>query len=168
MTKIFSIHPGISIRETMQAKGMSLKSLSKASGIPYKKLKDIIDKTDSVGQEEAEGLSRAFGTSVHMWLNLQNFHDKNPDPEKKKGYRPKDALPGFTLIELIVIIAIIGFIATAAIVAINSAREKSPEAAKMSDNDFCRRFYSNYSVQNLPARCLRVFNSPYAPTPDNP
>lgn len=87
MPKIFSIHPGVSVRETMLAKGMSLAALSKASRIPVKKLNGIIDKSERVGKPEAEGLSRAFGTSVHFWLNLQKFHDLNPTPRKSRGYQ---------------------------------------------------------------------------------
>ena len=99
-------------------------------------------------------------------------------------------LSGFTLIEILVVISIIGFIATSAIYALNNARAKARDARRLSDiktiskavemyyddndtypgngdgwhwNDACDAIGSQGTISSIPN-----FNSYLSPVPDDP
>ena len=75
---------------------------------------------------------------------------------------------GFTLIELLVVISIIGFLATSAIVLLNSARIKARDVRRKSDlNQVMKALsmyqidYSTFCVQNAGAGGNGWLNHPY-------
>lgn len=64
------------IVEEMQARGLSPLDLAGLSGINPIVLGAVIAGEERVSLEIAEGLARAFGTSVDYWLRLQIAYDE--------------------------------------------------------------------------------------------
>lgn len=66
---------GVHIMDEMEERDWSLEDLAQALGIPVSEAEDIITGRRRVLGRHAEGLSRAFGTSAHVWLHLQKEDD---------------------------------------------------------------------------------------------
>lgn len=65
---------------------------------------------------------------------------------------PKSSSKGFTLTELLVVVAIITLLSMLAVTALGSAKKRTDEANKPN----CDK-YAEYNVDNVPARCARHF-----------
>jgi addiction module HigA family antidote len=83
-------HPGEIIREEfLEPLGISQTELADSLAIPFKTINKLINEKRNLNSELALKLSRYFGTSVELWLNLQNQYDiyfilKNRGKEIKK------------------------------------------------------------------------------------
>ena len=75
MTKIEKIHPGIYVKDYLDAVEMTSKEFSKKTGIPEKTLLSIIDGIGSITSDVAYKLSVYFDNSISFWTNLQNQYD---------------------------------------------------------------------------------------------
>jgi prepilin-type N-terminal cleavage/methylation domain-containing protein len=64
---------------------------------------------------------------------------------------------GFTLIELIVAIAIIIILTDILVIAAKKTFREEEDQLKMTDKEYCIKYYSDYRLENLPARCLKTF-----------
>ena len=70
------IHPGeILLEEFIKPMGLSLASVSRATGIPASRLTEITKCRRSISAETALRLSKFFGTSAAFWVGLQSEHD---------------------------------------------------------------------------------------------
>lgn len=67
---------GAHIADEMDERDWSLEDLAQALGIPAGEAEDIVTGRKRVLARHAEGLSHAFGTSAHVWLNLQKANDR--------------------------------------------------------------------------------------------
>ena len=61
---------------------------------------------------------------------------------------------GFSLIESLIVIAIVGILLSVILSATKRTRD-----ATLSDEEYCRKYYSNTSITLLPARCIHIFNT---------
>ncbi len=69
-------HPGETIKEEyMVPLGMSVNALARELGIGPTRLNEIIRGRRGVTADTALRLSRYFGTTPELWLNLQSFYD---------------------------------------------------------------------------------------------
>ncbi len=68
-------HPGLTVLDMMKGYNMSKTELAEVINYPLKELKDIISCQASITKEFAKKLAYAFGTSVNLWLKLQNDYD---------------------------------------------------------------------------------------------
>ncbi|KKN74896.1 hypothetical protein LCGC14_0386450 [marine sediment metagenome] len=68
-------HPGVYIKEELEARGWSPSVLAMVMGYPLDKLTAILEGKRRVTVSVVAGLTRAFGTSEMFWLNLQRIYD---------------------------------------------------------------------------------------------
>ena len=65
------VHPGEILRDELEALGLSANALSKALGVPVNWITAILHGQRGVTANTALCLTRYFGTTSQVWLNLQ-------------------------------------------------------------------------------------------------
>ena len=84
------VHPGEILKEEfLEPFGISQTQLALDLDIPFKTINEVINEKRNLNSELALKLSRYFGTSAELWLNLQNQFDiyfvlKNKGKEIRK------------------------------------------------------------------------------------
>jgi addiction module HigA family antidote len=74
-TRILS-HPGEILREEFLVPlGMSARQLAEALGVPANRISEICRERREVTADTAMRLSCYFGTTPHLWLNMQASHN---------------------------------------------------------------------------------------------
>ncbi len=69
-------HPGKILNEDfLKPLGLSQSALAKEIGTTFRTINELVNEKRNMSPEMAIKLSRYFGTSVELWLNLQNQHD---------------------------------------------------------------------------------------------
>ena len=70
------IHPGeILLEDFLVPLELTKYRLAKDIGVPPTRIQDIIDGKRGISADTALRLSRYFGTSAELWLNLQNGYE---------------------------------------------------------------------------------------------
>jgi antitoxin HigA-1 len=64
-------HPGVLIQDTIEEMGITQVELAKRLGIPLQRLDTIVKGKRGVTADTALRLSKVFGTTPELWLNLQ-------------------------------------------------------------------------------------------------
>ena len=75
MGNIERLHPGVYLRDELEALGMSSKEFSLRTGISERMLSGIINGECNITFDIAYKLSSFFGNTVNFWTNLQNNYD---------------------------------------------------------------------------------------------
>ena len=65
------VHPGEILSEELQELGMSANALAVALGVPTNRITAILKGQRGITADTALRLSRYFGTTPQLWLNLQ-------------------------------------------------------------------------------------------------
>ena len=74
--KLAPMHPGEVLREEfLLPLGFSPGSLAKACGVPRTRIERLANEETGVTADTALRLSKVFGTSPELWLNLQTDYD---------------------------------------------------------------------------------------------
>lgn len=88
-------HPGIIIKEEfLDELDMTQNELSERMGVPYARVNELIHGKRGITIETALMLSRIFGTTAEMWLNMQRLYDlwqalhSEETTEKIKNVKP--------------------------------------------------------------------------------
>lgn len=68
-------HPGVTLREELEARGMSAAALALKLRVPPQRLHEVVRGNRSITPETALRLSHYFGNEPEFWMNLQmQFH----------------------------------------------------------------------------------------------
>ncbi len=78
------IHPGETLREDLDALGMSAAALAQRIEVPVNRIKEILNGRRSITGDTALRLGRFFGTSGEFWLNLRKLYELRL-AERKNG-----------------------------------------------------------------------------------
>lgn len=82
------VHPGEILRhEFLEEMGISAGKLARHIRVPRTRIERLVKEETAVTVDTARRLSRALGTSVEFWLNLQMNFDlasSQPDAEMQK------------------------------------------------------------------------------------
>ncbi|OGG72862.1 addiction module antidote protein, HigA family [Candidatus Kaiserbacteria bacterium RIFCSPLOWO2_01_FULL_53_17] len=72
----YSIHPGeILAEEFLKPLEITQYRLAKSTGVPPRRINEIVQGTRAVTADTALRLGRFFGTTAQFWMNLQTRHD---------------------------------------------------------------------------------------------
>jgi addiction module HigA family antidote len=70
------MHPGEVLREEfLRPLGLSSGALAKTCGVPRTRIERLANEETGMTADTALRLSKAFGTSPELWLNLQTDYD---------------------------------------------------------------------------------------------
>lgn len=69
------IHPGETLREDLDALGMSAAELAHQIKVPVNRITEILNGRRSVTGDTALRLGHFFGTTGEFWLNLQKLYE---------------------------------------------------------------------------------------------
>ena len=77
-------HPGEILKEEfLEPLGITQSQLAKEINTTFRTINEIVNEKRNISPEMAIRLSRYFGTSAELWLNLQNQYDLYMVKEKK-------------------------------------------------------------------------------------
>lgn len=96
-------HPGSVIRlDYMEPLGLSVTALAERLGVSRKHMSGIVNERAGVTPDMALRLSRAFGTTPGLWLNMQQILDLFEAQHTPGGWEKVEALPGLNELETLV------------------------------------------------------------------
>jgi addiction module HigA family antidote len=76
MTNLPNIHPGeVLLQEFLLPLGISQNALARATGVPPRRINEIVLGKRGVSADTAVRLAAALGTSERFWLGLQADYD---------------------------------------------------------------------------------------------
>jgi addiction module HigA family antidote len=74
--RLAPVHPGEVLQEEfMEPLGLTQYRVAKATGVPARRINEIVHRKRAVSADTALRLARLFGTSAEFWMNLQALYD---------------------------------------------------------------------------------------------
>lgn len=74
--RVYTIHPGeILAEEFLKPLKLTQYRLAKNTGVPPRRINEIVQGTRAITADTALRLSRFFGNSAQFWMNLQTQYD---------------------------------------------------------------------------------------------
>jgi len=92
-TELPPVHPGeVLLEEFLTPLGISQYRLAKDTGVPPRRINEIVLGKRAITADTALRLSRFFGTSEPFWLNLQTHYDLETAKERLGSRLQQDVL----------------------------------------------------------------------------
>ena len=92
-SKLPPVHPGeVLLEEFLIPLGLSQYRLAKDTGVPPRRINEIVHGTRAVTADTALRLARFFGTSEPFWLNLQTQYDLEMARDRLGSHLQQDVL----------------------------------------------------------------------------
>jgi len=92
--RIPPVHPGeVLLKDFLEPLGISQYKLAKEMKVYPGKINEIIHETRSVTADTALRLSRYFGTSAELWMNLQALYDLEKTRDEIKDQVAREVVP---------------------------------------------------------------------------
>lgn len=74
--RLAPVHPGEVLEEEfMEPLGLTQYRVAKATGVPARRINEIVHRKRAVSADTALRLARLFGTTAEFWMNLQALYD---------------------------------------------------------------------------------------------
>lgn len=91
--KLPPVHPGeVLMEEFLLPLGVSQYRLAKDTGVPPRRINEIVHGKRAITADTALRLSRFFGTSEPFWINLQTHYDLEVAKDRLGGRLERDVL----------------------------------------------------------------------------
>ena len=71
----YAVHPGETLRETLEAEGLTQAELARRTGLSRKTINGIVNGRESVTPDSAVRFEQVFNVPATFWMNLQVNHD---------------------------------------------------------------------------------------------
>ena len=92
--RLAPVHPGeVLLEEFLEPLGLSQYRAAKATGVPPRRINEIVHGKRAVTADTALRLSRFFETSERFWLNLQTRYDLEVEKDKLGEKLRKEITP---------------------------------------------------------------------------
>ncbi len=90
------VHPGEILRQELEELGLNANAMAKAMAVPANRVSAILKGQRGVTADTALRLSRFFGTTPHMWMNLQKTYELRVAENKSGKATAKNVKPWAT------------------------------------------------------------------------
>ena len=72
---MFPVHPGGTLRDELEARGLTAKILAQAIGVPVGRVADVVNARRAISPDTALRLGLFFGNGADFWIGLQAQYD---------------------------------------------------------------------------------------------
>ena len=84
--KLPPVHPGeILLEEFLEPMGLSQYRVAVDTGVPPRRINEIVHGKRGITADTALRLSRYFGTTEHFWMNLQTHYELEVQRDRLQG-----------------------------------------------------------------------------------
>jgi antitoxin HigA-1 len=72
---VFPVHPGGTLRDELDARALTIRSLAQSIAVPVGRVADIVHERRAISPDTALRLGRFFGNGADFWIGLQAQYD---------------------------------------------------------------------------------------------